>query len=64
MAWARGKWQGWRGFSAARSSDLFDCEALNELLGSNERLIREGQGTGARDWYWRVYFRLTSSGAK
>jgi hypothetical protein len=64
LAWARGKWQGLRGFAAARCSDLFEFEALNELLERNERLIREGQGTGARDWYWRVYFRLTHTGAK
>jgi GT2 family glycosyltransferase len=63
-AWARGKWQGWRGFRAARSPDLFESEALDEILDGNERLIREAQGSGARDWYWRVYFLLTSSGAK
>ena len=64
LAWARGKWQGWRGFSAARSSDPFEFEALDDLLNRNERLIREAQAAGARDWYWRMYFLFTSSGAK
>ena len=64
LAWARGKWQGWRGFAKARGSELFEFQALNELLDRNEVLIREAQGTGAPDWYWRMYFLLTRSGAK
>jgi len=64
VAWARGKWQGWRGFAKARGSELFEFQALNELLDRNEVLIREAQGTGAPDWYWRMYFLLTRSGAK
>ncbi|HMD70239.1 MAG TPA: glycosyltransferase family 2 protein [Bryobacteraceae bacterium] len=64
VAWARGKWQGWRGFATARGSELFEPAALNELLDRNERLIREAQGPGVQDCYWRVYFLLTASGAK
>ena len=64
VAWARGKWQGMRGFSAARGSELSEFEALEGLLDRNERLIREAQGTGALDWYWKTYFLLTTSGAK
>ena len=64
LAWARGKWQGWRGFSAARTTDLFAFEALNRLLNENEQLIAESQATGRQSWYWRVYFLLSGSGAK
>ena len=63
LAWARGKWQGLRGFSAARTSDPFEFEALEHLLTHNEQLIREAQGRrGER--YWRMYFLLTDNGAK
>jgi len=64
LAWARGKWQGMRGFSAARSSELFEFGALDELLLASERLIREAQGTEVQDLYWKVYFLLTRGGAK
>jgi len=64
LAWARGKWQGIRGFSAARGSELFEIGALDELLRAGERLIREAQSTGVQDWYWRVYFLLTPGGEK
>jgi GT2 family glycosyltransferase len=64
VAWVRGKWQGWRGFRAARGSELFEPAALDELLYGNERLIRGVQGLEAQDWYWRVYFLLTTTGAK
>jgi hypothetical protein len=69
LAWARGKWQGWRGFSAARKraiqgSELFEFDVLDQILSQNEDLIREAQAAGARDWYWRMYFLLSGSGAK
>ena len=64
LAWARGKWQGLRGFSAARGSQLFEFDDLDRLLHHNEQLIREAQSAGMEDWYWRMYFLLTGSGAK
>jgi hypothetical protein len=66
-AWARGKVEGVRLFSAARAemralphgrgSD--HVELLEEALRSNERFIY----AHSRDLYWRLYFLLTG-GAK
>jgi GT2 family glycosyltransferase len=63
LAWARGQCQGWRGFSAARHPEQFEFEALDRLLSQNEILIRESQAAGVPDWYWRMYFLLSGSGA-
>lgn len=65
LAWLRGKWQGLRGFSAARG----DCEpfgpgVLDGLLRGNERIIRDVQASTGFDFYWRLYFFLTGAGAK
>jgi GT2 family glycosyltransferase len=69
LAWARGKWQGWHGFSTARNgayrnSEPFAYEALDRLLSQNERSIREAQAAGVPDRYWSMYFLLSGSGAK
>jgi GT2 family glycosyltransferase len=64
-AWARGKWQGWRGFRNARTETVFEEEALERLLRENERWIGEARrAAGEQDWYWRMYFLLAGSGAK
>ena len=65
LAWVRGVLQGLRRFSAARASCAqFDADVLDGLLRSNERLIRDLQTSTGFDTYWRVYFLLTSGGAK
>lgn len=64
LAWLHGKWQGWRGFSAARGSDLFEPARLDALLQENERLIREAQAAGVPEPYWNFYFRLSHGGEK
>lgn len=64
MAWLHGKWQGVRRWRTERSADLFEFEMLDELLSENERLIRDAQSAGMKDWYWRMYFLLSGSGAK
>ena len=63
LAWTRGQWQGWRGFSGARTTEQFEFEALDRLLSQNEILIRESQAAGIPDWYWRMYFLFSGSGA-
>jgi GT2 family glycosyltransferase len=63
FAWLRGKWQGLRGFRAARTKpECFDAELL-EHLAAGERAIHEHQTSTGFDWYWRWYFRLTGGGA-
>ena len=66
MAWLRGKWQGLRGFSQARTplTRWDDPRRLDELLGENERTIREMQSATGFDFYWRMYFLLTHGEAK
>jgi hypothetical protein len=32
-------------------------------LRQNEVLIRESQAAGVPDWYWRMYFLFSGSGA-
>jgi GT2 family glycosyltransferase len=73
LAWARGKVQGMRLFSAARKrwqaeacptnvlggAGGFACERLDQILQSNEQFIR----TANHDTYWKLYFLLTD-GAK
>jgi len=65
LGWLRGVFQGLRGFSAARVSFAqFDAGALQNLLRSNERIIRDIQTSTGFDWYWKLYFLLTGGGAK
>jgi hypothetical protein len=60
LAWAHGKFQGLRHFSAARTQDhQEDPELLEQVLRSNEQFIRGA----SRDTYWKLYFLLTG-GAK
>jgi GT2 family glycosyltransferase len=60
LAWAHGKFQGLRGFAAARPQNhQRDTELLDQVLRSNERFIR----SASQDRYWKLYFLLTG-GAK
>jgi GT2 family glycosyltransferase len=64
IAWLHGVAQGVRGFSAMRSSGTaIDAKALEVLLRSGERTIREVQASTSYDAYWRLYFLLTGSEA-
>jgi hypothetical protein len=63
MGWLRGVFQGLRGFRAARAScTQFDAGVLDNLLRSNERIIRDIQTSTGFDRYWKLYF-LTGGGA-
>jgi GT2 family glycosyltransferase len=66
MAWLRGKWQGLRGFSTARTglNRRDDPQRLDDLLWANERTIYEMQSATGFDFYWRMYFLLTHGEAK
>lgn len=65
MAWLRGKWQGLRGFKAARRNcQRLDAELLKKWLLENERRILDIQNATGFDSYWKLYFLLTSSGSK
>jgi len=65
FGWLRGVLQGLRRFRAARASCAqFDAKALDALLRSNERLIRDLETSTGFDTYWRVYFLLTGGGTK
>ena len=56
LAWARGKTQGLRHFSAARMQKLQkDPELLEQILRANEQIIQSVSG----DTYWKLYFLLT-----
>jgi GT2 family glycosyltransferase len=56
LAWARGKMQGLRHFSAAGTQKLQkDPELLEQILRSNEQIIR----SVSQDTYWKLYFLLT-----
>jgi hypothetical protein len=60
LAWARGKLQGLRHFSAARRQNLQrDSRLLEQVLHSHEQFIR----AISRERYWRLYLKLTG-GAK
>jgi hypothetical protein len=64
VAWMRGAWQGWRGWRLARAAgDSWTAERLNRLLRENEAAIYELQAPDGLDWYWRMYFLLSGSGA-
>jgi GT2 family glycosyltransferase len=65
LGWLRGITQGLRHFSATRKSCVpFAPELLDDLLRSNERLIRDLQTYTGFDSYWKLYFLLTGGGAK
>jgi GT2 family glycosyltransferase len=65
LGWLRGIFEGFRRFSAARAScTQFDPEVLDDLLRSNERLIRDLQTSTGFDSYWKLYFLLTGGGAE
>ena len=65
LGWVRGIVQGLRHFGAARKSCVpFEPAVLDDLLRSNERLIRDLQTSTGFDSYWKLYFLLTGGGAK
>jgi len=67
LAWARGKWQGIRGFRDARAAQAVAATSVHDrdsLLLANERMIYEIQSLTGFDFYWRMYFLLTGGGAK
>ena len=66
FAWLLGKWQGMRGFSQTRDTweNESDAQVLEVLLRANESTIRTVQASTGFDAYWRLYFLLTSGGAK
>ena len=65
FAWLCGAWQGLRHFSAARKSCTpIDGKILEALLASNEQAIQDLQRSGGFDSYWKLYFLLTTGGAK
>lgn len=63
LAWMRGKWEGLRRFSSSRGH-TFSAGLLERVLSGGEQGIRELQAKTGFDLYWRVYFLLTSGGAK
>lgn len=65
IAWLRGVLEGLRHFSAARKSCTpIDGKMLEGLLISNDKLIYDLQISSGLDAYWKMYFLLTSGGAK
>jgi len=65
VGWVRGVLQGLGRFRAARRSCVpIDVEVLDNLLRSNERLIRDLQTSTGFDSYWKLYFLLTGGGAE
>jgi GT2 family glycosyltransferase len=65
LGWLRGVFQGMRHFRAMRKSCRpFDVAVLDNLLRSNERLIRDLQTSTGFDAYWKLYFLLTGGGSK
>ena len=62
LAWMRGKWEGLRRFSGARSDSSFINSELPGHLRANEEIIRGIQKASGFDWYWRLYFLLTGGG--
>jgi GT2 family glycosyltransferase len=64
LAWMRGRWEGFRGFAAARSNCCPFDPGLLQLLRANEETIRSVQEATGFDRYWSLYFRLTRGGAK
>jgi GT2 family glycosyltransferase len=65
FGWLRGVVQGLWHWKASRASAVpFDSVLLEQLLHSNERLIRDLQTSTGFDSYWKWYFLLTGGGAK
>lgn len=63
-AWLRGKIQALRAEPGVAAGKPVDPQALENLLLENEAAIREIQNISGMDWFWRMYFLLTRSGAK
>jgi GT2 family glycosyltransferase len=64
-AWLRGKWEGlWRSRTLRRSADFVSAKLLDDWLRDNESNIYHIQQLTGFDPYWRLYFLLTSGGAK
>jgi GT2 family glycosyltransferase len=64
-AWVRGKWEGLRGWRAARAQrEKSDLDALSGLVTEDEHLIHEMQAAARFEPYWRLYFLLAGSGSK
>jgi GT2 family glycosyltransferase len=59
LAYLRGKWEGWRSFATFPAPSL----DLTSLVEESEADIRGVQRQTGFDWYWRIYFLLTSSEA-
>src|SRR5207244_9276362 len=59
-AFVRGKMDGWRHCGSMRRAA--DGDRLARILRDGERQIRQAHRGSESDWYWRVYFLLTSSG--
>ena len=64
FAWCRGKCQGLRSFPEVRRDSACYHAELLERLRTNESLIRTMQAPGESDFYWRLYFLLTTREAK
>jgi GT2 family glycosyltransferase len=65
-AFLRGKLDGLLSFRAARQSGLLSGikpDQFLQVLQESESEIKRIQGQTGFDWYWRVYFMLTSGGA-
>jgi GT2 family glycosyltransferase len=61
LAFLRGKLEGLRRFRSMRAIE--NHGALSRIVEQREREIREMQRRTGFDWYWRVYFFLTSGKA-
>ena len=57
-AFLRGKIEGLRRFRSMRSTQT--GSELSKILEQSEREIAEAQRRTGSDWYWRVYFLLTT----
>lgn len=58
LSWLRGKIEGIAAYRNARGPVVRVAPAaFHRLVRDSERQIRELQGRGGFDWYWRVYFR-------
>jgi len=64
LAWLRGRWDGLRGFSAARNNCCPSNPGLLQHLRANEATIRSVQEATGFDRYWSLYFKLTGGGVK
>jgi GT2 family glycosyltransferase len=59
-SFVKGKWAGLRAFRSMRTDG--NEEPLARILQESEREIAETQRRTGFDWYWKVYFLLTSGG--